>query len=171
LKPILVLCLGNELLTDDRFGAVVAQRLQTELTDAPQVEIIFAPLAGFALLDLLHDRKYALVVDTILTGKSEPGTITFLPGGITVPTKNLTCSHQASLPTIVGLAQQMSIPIPTQIDVIAVEAEDVYTLGEQMTPKVALAIDDVFVHITDWINQQIEELSHDLHRKPADAIA
>ena len=171
MKPILVLCLGNDLLTDDRLGAVVAQRLQTELSDSIPVEIIFAPLAGFALLDLLHDRQYALVVDTILTGKSEPGTITFSPGGISVPTKNLTCSHQASLPTIIGLARQMNIPLPEQIDVITVEAEDVYTLSEQMTPKVALAIDDVISHITGWINQQIEELSNGLHRKPADAVA
>jgi len=123
-KPILVLCLGNDLLTDDRLGAVVAQRLQSELPDSIPVEIIFAPLAGFALLDLLHDRQYALVVDTILTGKAEPGTISFIPGGISAPTKNLTCSHQASLPTIIGLARQINVPLPECIDILAVEAED-----------------------------------------------
>ena len=33
------------------------------------VEVIFAPTAGFGLLDFLKDREAVLIVDAIITGK------------------------------------------------------------------------------------------------------
>ena len=56
IKPILVLCLGNEVLTDDAFGPAVARRLETKLDPCDCVEVIFAPIAGFSLLDLMQRR-------------------------------------------------------------------------------------------------------------------
>ena len=53
---------------------------------------------------------------------------------------------------------------------LTVEAGDVCTLSEEMTPNVSLAVNVAILHIKGWINQQIEEYDHVVSRKPAGAF-
>jgi hydrogenase maturation protease len=156
LKPLLVLCLGNDILTDDAFGSVVAKRLSRNDFGA-SVEVIFAASAGFGLLDLLKDREAILIVDAIITGKADPGTVHFFPAGILTPSYNLINSHQINLPTALELGKQLGMAMPSDIQVIAVEAQDVETIGEQMTPPVEEAVETVLIAVNGWINSKIEE--------------
>jgi len=153
LKPPLVLCLGNEIISDDRFGPVVAQRLQQEFGGRLGADVIFAPLAGFYLLDVLAGRRAALIVDTIVTGNAPPGTLHEFPMGALTPSKNLTTSHQISLPTALELGRRLGMELPAVIDVIAVEAQDLETLSEQMTEPVERAVDEAIAMIRQWIEQ------------------
>ncbi|MDD5088068.1 MAG: hydrogenase maturation protease [bacterium] len=157
----LVLCLGNEIISDDRFGPVVAQRLQEEQGGRLGADVIFAPLAGFHLLDLLAGRSAVLIVDTILTGSAPPGTLHEFPAGTLTPSKNLTTSHQISLPTALELGRRLGIELPAVIDIIAVEAQDVETISENMTEPVARAVDEAISFIRKWIaNQSRKESDH-----------
>lgn len=161
LKPPLILCLGNEIISDDRFGPVVAQRLQQEQGGRLGADVIFAPLAGFHLLDLLAGRRAALIVDTIVTGHAPPGTLREFPMGALTPSKNLTTSHQISLPTALELGKRLGMELPAVIDVIAVEAQDLETLSEHMTEPVERAVDEAIVYIRKWIeNQSPKESDH-----------
>ena len=153
IKPILVLCLGNEVLTDDAFGPVVARRLGTMLDPCDRVEVIFAPVAGFSLLDLMHRRERVLVVDSIQTGNARAGTLHFFEMGQLTPSRNLTCSHQMSLPTALELGRKMGYEMPKQIDVLAVEVADVTTLGEMMTQVVEAAVEPALVEIETWVGE------------------
>jgi hydrogenase maturation protease len=158
LKPLLVLCLGNDILSDDALGSVVAKRLNGNGFD-PSVEVIFAPTAGFGLLDLLKDREAVLIVDAIVTGKSEPGTVHFFPAGTLTPSYNLINSHQINLPTALELGKQLGMAMPSDIQVVAVEAQDVETIGEQMTPPVEKSVETVLAAVKNWIGTKISERS------------
>ena len=161
LRPPLVLCLGNEIVSDDRFGPEVAQRLQQEQGGRLGADVIFAPLAGFYLLDLLAGRRAALIVDSIVTGHAPPGTVHEFPMGALTPSKNLTTSHQISLPTALALGKRLGMELPEVIDVIAVEAQDIETLSEHMTEPVARAVDEAIAIIRKWIeNQSLKESDH-----------
>lgn len=164
-KPILVLCLGNELLSDDGFGPAVCKRLAIEYAADAEVDVVFAPLAGFALLDLLHDRVGVLIVDTIESGAVEPGKIRLFEMGTLTPSRQLTISHQLSLPTALELGRRLGYSLPDRIDVLAVEAVDVYTLSEQLTPAVAAAVVPALERIDTWISdQKHKEGSNDIGR-------
>jgi len=152
LKPVLILCLGNEVLSDDGFGAEVARRLIEAGGLGEEIEALFAPLAGFNLLDLLQARRRVLIVDTICTGKAPPGTLHLFSADILVPSRNLTTSHQISLPTALELGRRMGMLMPERIDVLAVEAEDVTTLSETMTPRVSQAVSEAVDQIRIWID-------------------
>ncbi len=153
MKPILVLCLGNEVLSDDSFGFHVAQRLSGETVEDDQTEVIFSSIAGFSLLDILNSRSRVLVVDTIQTG-AVPGTIHFFPAGNLIPSRHLIISHQISLPTAISLGQLVGLDMPETIDVLSVEAKDVETLSESMTPEVAAAVADSVLRVREWVAAQ-----------------
>jgi hydrogenase maturation protease len=156
--PILVLCLGNEVLSDDRFGAEIAERLARD-NFGPHVEVLFASVAGFTLVDLLQERRHVLIVDTILSGTVEPGTIHFFPVGNLTPSNNLIHSHQINLPTALELGRQLGVTMPDDIQVLAVEAQDVTTLAEQLTPPVAAAVDATLQRVRSWITTKSERMT------------
>lgn len=158
MKPDLVLCLGNEILGDDRFGSVVAEALAT--SDNGSAEVIFAPVAGFALLDLLVDRERVLIVDTIQTGTSPPGTLYRFQAGALAPSNHLTTSHQINLPTALELGKRMGLAMPTAVEVIAVEAQDVRTLSENLSPAVTKAVDESVREIQQWISGKPEKVDN-----------
>ncbi len=171
LKPDLILCLGNEVLRDDGFGAEVARRLQHTRRPENDVEVIFAPLAGFALLDLLADRERVLIVDSIRTGDSAPGTLLFFEADVLAPANHLVNSHQMSLPTALKLGTELGLTMPSQIDVLAVEVEDVETLSEELTPPVAEAVDDALEAIQSWISNRREDANAPENRKAIPDLA
>jgi hydrogenase maturation protease len=156
-KPVLVLCLGNEILSDDGFGPEVARRLQDEdMHDLP-ADVVFAPLAGFHLLDLLVGRKRVLIVDTIRTGTAELGTLHHFPAGALTPSHGLIGSHQISLPTAIELGKRLSLNMPDVIDVMAVEAQDLETLSEELTLPIRSAVEKALIFIHEWIRRNSTE--------------
>lgn len=157
LKPLLVLCLGNEIVSDDAFGPIVAQELAKETEISRRADVIFAPVAGFSLLDLLSGRKKALIVDIIRTGKAEPGTLHSFPAGTLTPSYHLTTSHQINLPTALELGRQLGYDMPGDIDILAVEAQDLETLREELTPPVQAALPSALQAVRDWIAQNSAE--------------
>ena len=158
MKP-LILCLGNEIISDDRFGAEIAELLQgcSAVTDKADIE--FAALAGFGLLDLMSGRSQVLIVDTIRMG-ADPGTLHLFNSDRFVPSKNLTTSHQISLPTALELGKQLGYRMPMTVDVLAVEALDLETLNETLTPPVAAAIQPALDLVEKWVCKHQEESTH-----------
>jgi hydrogenase maturation protease len=152
-KPILVLCLGNEVLSDDRFGAEIADQLRGD-DFGPDVEVVFVSAAGFTLVDLLANRQSALIVDTILTGNAAPGTIHFFPMGNLTPSRSLINSHQINLPTAIAFGRKMGYVMPDDIQVLAVEAQDVTTLAERLTEPVAAALDEAASRVRSWVESK-----------------
>ncbi len=169
IAPVLVLCLGNEVLTDDRVGVVIADHLRQRWGNLDELEIAFAALAGFRLLELMRDRRRILIVDSICTCNGVPGEIHFFELGVLTPSKNLTTSHQISLPVAVELGKQLGMNICEQIDVLAIEAGDIETLSETLTPQVAAAVPAALKRIDDWIRTQLEVRKHVGKRRLANA--
>ncbi|MCX6641229.1 MAG: hydrogenase maturation protease [bacterium] len=158
MKPI-VLCLGNEVLSDDRFGAEIEAILRDRPELSDSAEVIFAPIAGFYLLDLLAGRPRALIVDTIRTG-AEPGSLHQFNAAKFAASKNLTTSHQISLPTALELGRQMGLQMPEVVDILAVEALDLETLSEEMTPAISASVEPAIKLIEKWIHQGQENGSY-----------
>ena len=72
-KSILVLGLGNLLLSDEGVGIHAANRLQKMLLDS-KVEVIDGGTGGFELLTHFQDRKKVIIIDALKTD-DKPGTV------------------------------------------------------------------------------------------------
>ena len=164
MKPVLVLCLGNEVLSDDSFGFHVFNRIADSYAEEGPTEVIYSSIAGFSLLELLRERKRVLVIDAITTG-AKPGTVHFFPAGLLTPSRHLINSHQINLPSAIQLGRQLGLEMPEAIDVLAVEAQDIETLSEEMTEPVEQALDPVCHRIYEWSLANTEELKLHVSRK------
>ena len=70
---VLLLGLGNDILTDDAVGLHVVRELQPELADHPSIDIRETTEMGLALLDFITGYRAVVIVDSIQTGKAPPG--------------------------------------------------------------------------------------------------
>lgn len=136
---VLVLGLGNELLSDDAVGLQVVRALAQAGPGSAGVDLRETSEMGLALLDWLVGYRAAILVDSIQTGKAPPGTVHELEpielGQLTGRTP-----HFLGVAETLALGRQLGLPMPEQIRIIAVEVADPFTLGTSMTPAVQQAV-------------------------------
>jgi len=132
--PWRILCLSNDLLADDAFGWAVAE----ELRQLP-AEVVCASEAGFDLLDYILNVSSLAVVDTILTGTADPGTV-YVLGDEDLRVTSGSSPHYTGLMEVLQLGERLALPIPEKVVIIAVEAADCLTVGGAMHPAVRDAV-------------------------------
>lgn len=71
---IIVLGIGNILLSDEGVGPKVAWRLKAECKFSPNVEIYDGGTTGLGLLPYIAEADYLVIVDAI-NGPGEPGAV------------------------------------------------------------------------------------------------
>jgi hydrogenase maturation protease len=137
---ILVLGLGNPLVTDDSVGLRVAAELKPRLADRPEVVVSEDYWGGLRLMERMAGFDRAIVIDAICTG-APPGTIHRLTPG-SIPTQRSASTHDVNLTTALALVRTAGLHLPRDEDIllVGVEAEDILSFGEQCTPAVAAAI-------------------------------
>jgi hydrogenase maturation protease len=148
-----LLGLGNEILADDAFGILVAQ--EARRTFDGQLDVVCSAASGFHLLDDLLGAPHLVVVDTIVTGTAQPGTIhvlradqfTNVPGG---------SPHSVGLFEVMAAARQLNLAVPREMTIIAVEAADCTTVGGGMHPDVRAAARAV----VELIGHLLREVEH-----------
>lgn len=145
---ILILGLGNELLSDDGVGVLAARRLREELED--QAEVVESSLSGISLIELFAGYQKAIVLDAICTGRHPVGSILeFSPedlGEVIAPSP-----HYSGLPEILALARQLEVEFPKEIKILAVETADTTTLGGPLSDLVAAAITPLVEQVTSQV--------------------
>jgi hydrogenase maturation protease len=147
-SKLLVIGLGNPILTDDAIGWRVAGALRERLRDhgdeslAASLTIIEASLGGLSLAELMVDHTRAIVIDATMTRDGVPGTVytlklTDLPG-----TLNTASAHDTNLATALAALRRFGAVVPddSAIDIVTVEAEEVMTFSEECTPAVEASI-------------------------------
>jgi hydrogenase maturation protease len=136
----LVLGLGNPLLRDDSIGLRVVQELRVHLGEVPDIEVSEDYWGGLRLMERMIGFDRAIIIDAIRTD-AEPGTIHLLSPN-DIPTQRSTSAHDVNLSTALELGRQAGarLPSPSEILLIGVEAADVQTFDEALTPEVETAL-------------------------------
>lgn len=140
-KTTIVLGLGNPILTDDAVGLRVAEELGRLLDDSPlpAVTVRTGTRGGFELIDLLAGYDRAIIVDALTMPEPVPGRIRRLELAAVSGSARLVGGHEIGIQTALRLARELGIPMPALVEIYAVEAMEVLTFSETMTPAVAAA--------------------------------
>ncbi len=135
----LVLGLGNPLLRDDGIGLHVARELEKQFADDPAVEVGEDYWGGLRLMERMIGYDRVIIIDAILTG-GEPGTIHLLTPD-DIPTQRSASVHDVNLPTALEFGRHAGASLPTASDItlIGIEAGDVQTFDETLSPALKLA--------------------------------
>jgi hydrogenase maturation protease len=139
-QRIMVLGLGNDLLTDDAVGILAVEMLRPQVDG--RVHVATSSMHGLALLDLFLGYDCAILVDAIQTGRYPAGTILELSDSDLAPV-GAPSPHYAGLPEMLRLAEHLELDFPNRLTIFAIEAADVHTIGGPMTEEVRDAIHDV----------------------------
>lgn len=138
-RSIVVLGLGNPVLTDDAAGLHVIAELERLQAAEPLAGVVLetSTRAGFELLDLLHGYAHAIIVDCIEVPQAQPGRIRELSLQDFAGCARLVNAHELSVAAAFTLAQRLGLAMPETVEIFAIEAADAATLCETMTGAVA----------------------------------
>jgi len=149
----LILGLGNPLLTDDAVGILAARRLAQCLGNRADVTIEEASVGGLQLAEMLAGYDRAILIDAICTPGGVPGTVYRLSPADFRGSPRAAGLHDMSFAEALALLRGLGTALPEEIVILAVEAADVTTFGEECTPMVAQAIPQVVTAVVAMLRQ------------------
>lgn len=129
---LLVLGLGNDILSDDSIGLRVAREIGRRLAGHPLIEAKETTEMGLSLLDHITGYQDLVIVDSIQTKKFPPGHVFEIePAGLKVlPRKS---PHFFGVGEILTLGRNLELPVPTRVKIFAIEVNDPFTVSEDLT--------------------------------------
>ena len=132
---VVVLGIGNILLSDEGVGVRVIERLDQTYRLPSEVEIIDGGTCGMEMLEQLEDLDALIVVDCVRFGQP-PATPVLLKGDdVPVFFKTKLSPHQVSLSDVLASLELLDA-MPKEIVVLGVEPISL-ELGMEMTPTIA----------------------------------
>lgn len=157
-KPLTIIGLGNEFLSDDGVGIRVVEELKKGRFTRP---IVFEELAigGLELLDYLVGFEECMIVDAITSGKEPVGTLFRFVQSLDDEPVKLASSHQIDLGQVLSLARLLGARLPQRVTVYGVEVADITTFREGCTEDVANAVPGLVNMISDDIEHQSKSSS------------
>lgn len=152
----LILGLGNPLLKDDAVGLRVVEELRARINGDPGIEIGEDYWGGLRLMERMIGFDRAIIIDAICTD-ADPGTIHVLSPD-DIPTQRSASAHDVNLSTALEFGRQAGAKLPAsdQITLVGVEAADVQTFDEELTPQVENALPGVVETVLAAISKERE---------------
>lgn len=123
-NPVLVLGIGNLLLSDEAIGVRAVEALEQRFHLPPQVDVLDGGTCGMELIGDMADREHLIIADAVLTGDA-PGTVVTLRDE-EVPTlfSRKISPHQLGLSDVLS-ALKLTDEFPQRLTLIGVVPESV----------------------------------------------
>ncbi len=136
----LVLGIGSPIMCDDAIGIRVLKEL--EKMGVPGVDLEEACTSGLDLIEIMLDYDRVIIVDAIIKSGKPPGTVLVMGPEAFSDSVHGTNPHEANVATTLELGRTLQPDrFPKEVKFVAVEANDVFTLSEVMTPELEAALD------------------------------
>ena len=156
----LVIGLGNPILGDDGVGWKVAEDVSSAIryqssVDGNTVEVDTASLGGLSLMERILGYERVIIVDSMETSNSTVGSVSVFPlASLPDPMAGHSAStHDATLITALRTAEQLGADIPKHVDIVAIEAKNVYDFSEELSPSVAAAVPLAVTKVLELLNR------------------
>jgi hydrogenase maturation protease len=140
-KAVIVIGLGNTLMSDEGIGVRVVQRLLDFAGRFPLVDFVDAGTGGMSILHLIRDKDKAIFIDCARMGK-KPGDIKkFTPREIkSIKVLAHQSLHEADFIKIINMADKLG-QCPAEIIIFGIEPQSV-TPGRELSKILDDRIDE-----------------------------
>ena len=142
----LVLGVGNPVLTDDAVGLRVAHLIKKA---KPELTVVETTEAGLTLLELITGYERVIIIDSVKTGHSQPGTLHQLTLDQIDPSWNFCSTHGIDIRMAFELGRKLDYKLPAKISIYGIEVEDNTNFGEKYTKKVEQSIPQIIREIIE----------------------
>lgn len=153
MKRVLVIGLGNPILTDDGVGIHVAGAVAAALPPDTPIHIIELSVGGLSLMEAMSGYDRVILIDALWTPPEQVGRVIMFDGGCLPETLNTASAHDANLPTALRTGRQLGIPLPEDrhIQIIGITANRLLDFGDEPTPAVQAAIPKAVAQVIELI--------------------
>lgn len=136
---VLVLGIGNLVMSDDGVGVRVVQMLQSGYRFPANVEIVDGGTLGLDLLPMLEGKSHLIMVDAVEAGKP-PGTLVRLSGAeLPIALETRISPHQMGLKDLLAVARLLG-HVPGEMVLIGVQPASIQ-MDCDLTAEVARQVD------------------------------
>ncbi len=153
-EEVLVLGVGNVLLTDEGVGVRVAHELMARFDFPPNVKVMDGGVLGLSLAGVMMEARRVIVVDAVRGGEA-PGTIYRFPWDA----RPEHIQYKDSLHQIDLMETMALLPLlgePPQVVVIGVEFGDIDNYGLSLTTEVEKAVEP----LVEQVLRELERMGH-----------
>lgn len=136
-RTVVVMGVGNLLLTDDGFGVHVINALKE--TDFPShIKLIEAGVVSHQLIPLFHEIDVLIVIDSVEAGDAPGSIFRFSPEELQFKTGHKSSLHQLSLIDVLQMTELTGKKPETII--IAVQPKDITSWSLELTDEIKSVI-------------------------------
>ncbi|MBP7791700.1 MAG: hydrogenase maturation protease [Candidatus Goldbacteria bacterium] len=133
MSKTLILGLGNSILSDDRIGLLVAEAVYGRL-NSTGTDLKLAETAGMDLINVVKDYDNLIVIDSIKTGKMEPGEVVEIMENQNASSRMLS-SHDVSFFEMLKMGKVLGLKMPQNVKIYGIEIKDNETFSEELTDE------------------------------------
>ena len=138
---VVVLGIGNILLSDEGVGVRVIERLDKAYRLPAEVEIIDGGTCGMEMLEQLEDLDALIVVDCVRFGQPPATPVILKDDNVPVFFKTKLSPHQVSLSDVLA-SLEFTNRAPKRTVIIGMQPASM-ELGMELTPAVAARVDEL----------------------------
>ena len=148
---ILILGLGNPILSDDGVGLLLTENLEGKFSG---VDTASLTLAGMELLDILAGYDHVFLIDAATGTGGEPGELKEISDG--KGALHLFTSHGANFFDLLKVGRDMGLKMPEPAAVFGIEIGNATDFGTVLSPALQSALPSLEEAITERIRGIID---------------
>lgn len=144
-KSVLVLGIGNLVMSDDGAGVRAVQELQRSYSFPDNVSVVDGGTLGLDLLPMLEGVTHLILVDAVETGE-KPGTLIRLTGEqLPIALETKLSPHQMGLKDLLAVSGLMG-HVPREMVLVGVQPGSI-EMGAELTVEVNSKLDEIVANI------------------------
>jgi hydrogenase maturation protease len=163
-RSLLILGIGNEILTDDGIGPRLVNDLDRKHFHSG-VSFQQSTLGGLELLDIMRDFTMVIIIDALKTGRKHPGFIYHFTPKDFEETLHLSNLHDINFLTALELGRKTGMKIPDDIHIIAVEIIEDMVFSSTFSPEIAKRYPVILQKVEDTLKYLTRDFKEKDNRK------
>ncbi len=151
---ILLLGLGNDILSDDAIGPKIIQDLETQ-NRYTRVDYQTAAIGGLELIELFSNYQQVFIIDAIKTRNGVPGSVYYFKPEDFRHTLHLTNFHDVNFLVALELAEELGHQMPEQIHILAIEIVEDLVFSDELTPPLQAKYSEIISEICTFLDDEV----------------
>lgn len=160
---ILILGIGNPLMTDEGVGVRLAELLMNSYVIPEGVEVVDAGTMGLGIMNLLRDRDLVIVMDAVDNTGHEAGTVVLMTPEQLAPAQVMHSLHDMRLTNVLEAAALTGIE--PRVVCVGVQVGSMEQWVMELTPTVEEALPAALAAVLDILQ------THGVSLEPAEGAS
>jgi len=155
-KKILILGMGNDILTDDGIGPRLIHDL-TKTNSNPNITFDIACCGGLEVIEHIKGYDKVIILDAIQTRGGKPGDVYYFRLSDFRDTSHLSNLHDINFLTALKLGSILEIDLPADLHIIAIEIIEDMEFSEELTLPLRKAYPTIIDKVRSYVEKIIKE--------------